>query len=100
MAKLIVDLPRDWEAKVTTTEKGSRIEIEPNFLMGTSVVTCLYLTSQGNGGMERKGVLVLNGNTGWPDVRRVKQTAVKCDFDMAPEEYEKKVGKGDDDATE
>jgi hypothetical protein len=100
MAKLIVDLPRDWEAKVTQSEKGKQIEIEPSFVSGSSLAACLYLTSKGDGGMKRKVVIMLNGNTGWPETRRVQdQSARSCTFDLSPEEFAKKSKKedGDDD---
>jgi hypothetical protein len=97
MAKLIVDLPRDWEAKVTQGEKGKQIEIEPAFISGSSLAPCLYLTSEGKGGMQRKVIIMLNGNTGWPESRRVKEGSSECTFDLTPEEFKKKAGKDDDD---
>jgi len=97
MAKLIVDLPREWEAKVVQSEKGQRIEIEPSFVSGSTLAPCLYLTSQGDGGMERRVVIMLNGNTGWPESRRVKGGQQQCTFDLTPEEYAQKHGDKDDD---
>jgi len=93
MAKLIVDLPRDWEAKVVQDQKGARIEIEPGFVTGSAAAPCLYLTSRGKGGLERKTVIMLNGNTGWIESRRIKEGQQSCDFDLTPEEFEKKNAK-------
>jgi hypothetical protein len=96
MAKLIVDLPRDFEAKITQKEKGSQLVIEPSFISGTKLAPCLYLTSQGEGGMERRVIIMLNGNTGWPETRRVKSGSQQCQFDLPPEEYAKRGVKDDE----
>jgi hypothetical protein len=98
MAKLIVDLPREWEARVTLSADGKQIEIEPSFMGGAAYAPCLFLTSQGEGGMQRRTVIMLNGNSGWPESRRVKEGPRQCAFDMPIEEYKKKHAGEEDEA--
>lgn len=97
MAKLIIDLPREWEARVDIKDGKQRIEIEPSFVSGSALAPCLYLTAQGNGGLARRMVLMLNGNTGWAEARKVKGVSA-CDFDLTPEEYERKRGSNSEDS--
>lgn len=100
MAKLLIDLPREWEATITKGDDASQIEIEPSFVSGSALAPCLYLTSIGKGGMKRKVVIMLNGNTGWLEARRVKTGSSECAFDLPVKEFDKKSKKEDEEDDE
>lgn len=96
MATLIVELPREWEADVKVDKETGRIEITPNFAAGAVKAPCLYLTTEGQRGMQRRSMIVLNGNSGWTEMRRITKTDGKCLFDLPQDEYEKQHGDDDD----
>lgn len=98
MAKMGVDFPREWEGNVTIENKPApHAEVEPFFVSGSVKAPCLFLTIKGEGGMERRAVVYINGNTGWPELRRIQGQSSPCEFDMPAAEYQSKHGDSDDD---
>lgn len=100
MAKIEVDFPREWDANVVYPDgkmEGKQVVIEPSFADRVMSSPCLFLTVRGDGGMERRMVVVLNGNTGWAEIRKVQHQGT-CQFDMPKAEYERK--NSDEDSSE
>lgn len=96
MAKLLIELPSDWEASVVE-DSGSgskRLEITPTFVRGSVSSVCLYMTTEGDKGAQRKSMLMLNGNTGWPEVRRVTESGNACQFDSTDKPVDDKDDAG------
>lgn len=83
MAKLVIELPSDWEARVVERGDNGRkqLEVTPTFVRGNVSSVCAYLTTEGDNGAQRKSMLMLNGNTGWPEVRKVIDNGNTCPFD-------------------
>lgn len=94
MAKLVVELPSEWEAKVVEDTRNGRklLEITPTFARGSVSSVCLYMSTEGDKGAQRKSMLMLNGNTGWPEVRRVIESGQACKFDETDKPEDEDAG--------
>ena len=100
MAKVRIDLPRDWEADIEKNEDGS-ITLVPRFRGTSRTATCCYITTIGAGGMERKSVIKLNGRNGWVTSMKLGgEKSSECDFDLPEDEYTKLRASEGDDGTE
>lgn len=97
VAKLLIDLPAGWEAKVEVKEyEGGhkQVVITPTFVRGSVSALCGYMTTEGKAGAHRRSMLMLNGNTGWPEVRRVAEHEDVCQFDTTDKPKDDKEDAG------
>lgn len=93
--KFKVTAPHEMEAKKVLVQQDQRgIEVEPLVLKTRHIMPVAYVTAVGNAGMERKGILFFNANTGDFSVQTVEEQAdVTFDFDNPESEFKQKRAK-------
>jgi hypothetical protein len=84
--KVLIDLLRESEGKVTYAEKEKRLVVEPKFRMPHSIQPIGYVSVMGNSGAVKRFVLVVAGATGKVSAQEV--TDVESLFDR-PESEQK-----------